>query len=90
MEGLPSYHGGINAFLLYGEKSEKNNRGFSAANNQTIKLSARKFILLLNPDTMVNKDIFSLCRNFIKTHSNGEVLGVRMIKREGWFLPESK
>ena len=31
------------------------NAGFSAANNQAIRLSKGKFILLLNPDTLVEE-----------------------------------
>ena len=66
------------------------NRGFSVANNQAIKLSGGRFVLLLNPDTLVEKDTFTACINFMNNHSDGGALGVRMNNGEGRFLPESK
>src|SRR5690606_21232336 len=35
------------------------NPGFSVANNQAIKQSSGRYILLLNPDTVVEEDTFS-------------------------------
>lgn len=66
------------------------NRGFSAANNQAIKQSAGKYILLLNPDTLVKEDTFSKCIGFMRNHPDAGALGVRMVNGEGRFLPESK
>jgi GT2 family glycosyltransferase len=66
------------------------NSGFSAANNQAIKKSEGKFILLLNPDTIIEKDTFSKCIYFMNDHPDAGALGVRMINGEGRFLPESK
>jgi O-antigen biosynthesis protein len=66
------------------------NSGFSAANNQAIKKSAGRYILLLNPDTIVKKDTFSQCINFMNNRSDAGALGIRMVDGEGRFLPESK
>jgi GT2 family glycosyltransferase len=66
------------------------NSGFAAANNKAIRLSAGKYILLLNPDTLVGTDTFSLCLDFMKNHPDAGALGVRMISGDGKFLPESK
>jgi O-antigen biosynthesis protein len=66
------------------------NRGFSAANNQAIKESGGQYLLLLNPDTIVEEDTFSKCIDFMKSHFNAGALGVRMVNGEGRFLPESK
>lgn len=66
------------------------NCGFSAANNQAIRISGGRFVLLLNPDTIVDKDTFISCINFLDSHPDGGALGVRMINGEGMFLPESK
>jgi len=66
------------------------NKGFSAANNQAIKQSAGQYILLLNPDTLVEEDTFSKCIGFMKNHPDAGALGVRMVNGEGRFLPESK
>src|ERR1035438_6529303 len=37
----------------------KDNKGFSKANNQAIKLATGRYVLLLNPDTVVPEDTFS-------------------------------
>jgi GT2 family glycosyltransferase len=66
------------------------NRGFSAANNQAIKQSSGKFVLLLNPDTLVEEDSFSKCIAFMKNHADAGAIGVKMVNGEGRFLPESK
>jgi len=66
------------------------NVGFSAANNQAIKLAKGRFVLLLNPDTLVKEDTFSRCINFMNFHPDAGAMGVRMINGEGRFLPESK
>jgi O-antigen biosynthesis protein len=68
----------------------KVNAGFSAANNQAIRKSAGRFVLLLNPDTLVEKDTFSRCIDFMNKHPDAGALGIRMINGEGRFLPESK
>jgi GT2 family glycosyltransferase len=70
--------------------ANKFNSGFSAANNQAIKNSAGRFILLLNPDTIVEKDTFLKCIEFMNSHPDAGAVGVRMMNGEGKFLPESK
>jgi O-antigen biosynthesis protein len=66
------------------------NLGYSVANNQAIKKSAGKFILLLNPDTLLEPDTLSKCLGFIKAHDDAGAVGVRMVDGNGIFLPESK
>ncbi|MDO9581310.1 MAG: glycosyltransferase family 2 protein [Bacteroidales bacterium] len=68
----------------------KLNSGFSAANNQAIKLAKGRFILLINPDTLFDGDTFIKCIDFMNQHPDSGALGVRMINGEGRFLPESK
>jgi O-antigen biosynthesis protein len=68
----------------------KINKGFSHANNQAIKLSKGRFILLLNPDTLVNDDTFVKGIRFMNDHPDTGAMGVKMINGEGLFLPESK
>lgn len=68
----------------------KVNSGFSAANNQAIKLAKGRFILLLNPDTLIENDTLIKCINFMNGHPDAGAMGVRMINGEGRFLPESK
>jgi len=68
----------------------KSNPGFSTANNQAIKISKGEYVLLLNPDTIVEEDTFEKCINFMDTHPDAGGLGVKMIDGSGKFLPESK
>ena len=66
------------------------NRGFSAANNQAIKIAKGKYFLILNPDTIVQEDTFHKCIGFMEDHPDAGAVGVRMIDGLGRFLPESK
>lgn len=68
----------------------KKNYGFSYANNQAIKSAKGKYILLLNPDTVVKEDSFDKCIQFMDDHQNAGALTVKMIDGKGRFLPESK
>lgn len=70
--------------------NNKDNLGFSRANNQAIRLAKGKYVLLLNPDTVVEEDTFSKCVQFMNNHPDAGGLGVRMIDGKGKFLPESK
>ncbi len=70
--------------------ANQHNPGFSVANNQAIHLSKAKYVLLLNPDTIVAEDTFQKCIDFMETHPDAGGLGVRMIDGTGAFLPESK
>src|SRR6056297_1062957 len=68
----------------------KKNHGFSYANNQAIKKANGEYILLLNPDTVVEEDTFSKSIHFMDTHPDAGGLSVKMIDGKGRFLPESK
>jgi GT2 family glycosyltransferase len=68
----------------------KKNTGFSYANNQAIKVSKGEYVLLLNPDTVVEEDTFEKVIAFMDTHPNAGGLGVKMLDGKGNFLPESK
>lgn len=68
----------------------KKNYGFSYANNQAIRLAKGEYILLLNPDTVVEEDTFTKCIAFMDEHGQAGSLSVKMIDGKGKFLPESK
>ncbi len=70
----------------------KNNKnvGFSKANNQAIKKAKGKYILLLNPDTVVQEDTFEQCLHFMEENTEAGAVGVEMIDGKGQYLPESK
>jgi len=68
----------------------KENLGFSKANNQGLRQATGKYCLLLNPDTVVEEDTFLKCIRFMDSHPEAGALGVKMIDGKGNFLPESK
>ncbi len=66
------------------------NVGFSRANNQAIREARGEYILLLNPDTVVEDSTFSRCVSYMDAHPEAGGLGVKMVDGKGHFLPESK
>jgi GT2 family glycosyltransferase len=70
--------------------ANKNNPGFATANNQAIRESTGEYVLLLNPDTLVEEDTFTKCLAFMDAHPDAGALGVKLIDGSGKFLPESK
>jgi O-antigen biosynthesis protein len=68
----------------------KENVGFSRANNQAMRIAQGELVLLLNPDTLVEADTFSKCIAFMDSHQDCGGLGIRMVDGKGNFLPESK
>lgn len=66
------------------------NDGFGKANNKALKEAKGKYILFLNPDTIVPEDAFEKCLAEMKKNEMIGGLGVRMIDGSGRFLKESK
>jgi O-antigen biosynthesis protein len=70
--------------------ANKENIGFTKACNQGYRLSAGKYVLFLNPDTIIPEDCFSKCLSFFETHEDAGAVGVKMLDGHGKFLKESK
>jgi GT2 family glycosyltransferase len=70
--------------------NNKANEGFAKANNQALELSSGRYILFLNPDTIIPEDCFAQCFSFIQSKPDAGALGIRMIDGSGRFLKESK
>jgi GT2 family glycosyltransferase len=66
------------------------NFGFAKACNQGYKLSTGKYVLFLNPDTIVPEDCFSKCTCFFEAHADTGAIGVKMLDGRGKLLKESK
>jgi O-antigen biosynthesis protein len=66
------------------------NIGFAKANNQAIRAAQGEYILLLNPDTVIEETTFSRCIAFMDSHPEAGALGPKMIDGKGRYLPESK
>jgi len=70
--------------------ANRENVGFSRANNQAMREAQGEYVLLLNPDTVVEEDTFSKCIDFMDANPGAGGLGVLMVDGKGNFLPESK
>ena len=70
--------------------SNEFNAGFSKACNQGASLAKGKYILFLNPDTIVPEDCFKKCIAFFESKKDAAAIGVRMVDGSGIFLKESK
>lgn len=70
--------------------ANSNNVGFAVANNQAIKLSKSKYVLILNPDTVLQEDTLKICYEYMQNNAKVGAVGVKMIDGAGNFLPESK
>ncbi len=70
--------------------ASKENLGFSKGNNLALRQAKGKYILLLNPDTILTEDCLVKCRDFMDAHPEAGALGPKMIDGSGKFLPESK
>lgn len=66
------------------------NYGFGKANNQAIDQATGRYVLLLNPDTVVAEDTFDICIRHLDADKQIGAVGVKMLDGSGEFLPESK
>lgn len=70
--------------------SSNKNLGFARANNLAIKQSEGKYVLLLNPDTIVSEDVIRQLVAFMDTQKNLGGVGVRMMTTQGSDAKESR
>ena len=68
----------------------KENVGFARANNQAIRQSKGKYVLLLNPDTIVGEDTLARFVEFMDVHPEAGGTGAYMLNVDGTFAPESR
>ena len=66
------------------------NVGFARANNQAIRRSNGKYVLLLNPDTIVGEKTLARFIDFMETHPEAGGAGAHMLNIDGTFAPESR
>lgn len=70
--------------------SNNHNLGFARANNLAIRQSSGKYVLLLNPDTIVGEDTIRQLVDFMDGQSKLGAVGVRMISTQGSDAKESR
>ena len=68
----------------------KENVGFSKANNQAVSIAKGEYVCILNPDTAVAEDTFVNAIQYSESVENIGALGVYLMDGTGKFLQESK
>ena len=66
------------------------NIGYSRANNLALARASGKYVLFLNPDTLLQEDCLDKCLAFMEAQDDAGALGIRMLNGFGAFLRESK
>jgi GT2 family glycosyltransferase len=67
--------------------ANQHNRGFAAACNQGMRLASARYILLLNPDTVVLDDAISRCIRYADLHPDVGVVGCQVLENESRISP---
>ncbi len=71
---------------IYNEK----NVGFGIANNQAIELAQGKYILIINPDTLVSEDTLTTMLLHMEMNEKCGAAGCKILNPDGTFAPESR
>jgi len=59
------------------------NRGFGKANNQALKRSRGKYILFLNPDTLIEENTLSVFFEFMENNKKVGIAGPKILNSDG-------
>ncbi|MDA0873818.1 MAG: glycosyltransferase family 2 protein, partial [Bacteroidetes bacterium] len=70
--------------------ANRENVGFGRANNQAIQQARGRYVLILNPDTIVQEDTLERMVAFMERHPGCGALGCQILNPDGSFAPESR
>jgi O-antigen biosynthesis protein len=70
--------------------ANEGNVGFAKANNQAIRLAQGRYLLILNPDTLLQEDTLRELVAFMDAHADAGAAGCRILNPDGTFAPESR
>lgn len=59
------------------------NRGFAAANNQAVKLAKGRYVLFLNPDTLIHERSLDRMVRFMDEHPEAGAVGCKLLNADG-------
>jgi GT2 family glycosyltransferase len=59
------------------------NTGYTRPNNQAMRVSQGKYILLINPDTLVEPNTIAELAGFLDTHPKVGIVGPKVLNRDG-------
>src|SRR5689334_6085898 len=65
--------------------ANERNIGFGAANNVALKTARGRYILLLNPDTVVQEDTFLVMTSYMDAHPEAGAAGCKLLNPDGSF-----
>lgn len=63
------------------------NLGFAKANNQAIRKSQGRYVLLLNPDMRAFRDTFTKLAAWMDSHPKAGIVGVKLEDQRGGIIP---
>ncbi len=70
--------------------ANQDNPGFAVANNQAIRQAGGRYLLVLNPDTILQEDTLRTMVAFMDAHPDAGAAGCRILNPDGTFAPESR
>lgn len=70
--------------------ANRQNLGFGRANNQALHQVTGKYVLFLNPDTILTEDTLHEVLQAAESHPEAGVFGVKMLQSDGSFAKESR
>lgn len=68
----------------------KKNEGFARANIKGVKIAQGKYVLLVNPDSLIEKDSILKTINFMEQNSQYGILGCRLVNKNGELEPSAR
>lgn len=68
----------------------KKNLGFSKANNQALRKVNGKYVLILNPDTLIQEDTLVILKKYLEEHEDAGAVGCKLINPDGSYQVASR
>jgi len=59
------------------------NLGFARANNRGIEVARGAYLALVNPDTLIRNDTFSVCLEYLSGHADVGMVGCKILNPDG-------
>ena len=63
--------------------ANKTNEGFAKANNEAIKISDSKYVMLLNPDTIVKDNALDIMVDYMEKNKEVGITGCKLFNKDG-------
>lgn len=70
--------------------ANERNEGFGAANNRALRLARGRYVLILNPDTILREDTLETLVRFMDERPDAGAAGCQILNPDGSFAPESR